>query len=193
MSTPTLEQQTSSSLLYPSSYPYPTSQERQKTLPHDREGQLIGPNRITQANCRLYRQTVFNANAANAAITLTGDNIVGGNVRVINAGVGAVVVNFPTAVDLATALGPFYSISPGGPTVTQPTPPSSNAPGNWKRDISFTIENASGQALTLTPSASITADTVSGSNTVANGARAVVFIRNSVDTPGSLAYTYIRV
>lgn len=193
MSTPTLEQQTSTSLTGYGNYQYPTYEERAAHLPVDREGQLIGATKLRQALCYEYRQTVFDSNASNAAVTLTGDMIIGGNVRFTNAGVGAVTVNLPTAVNLAIALGAYYPISPGGPTVTQPTAPSNNAPGNWKRQVSFTIENASGQALTLTPSASITADTVSGSNTIANGARAVIFIRNSVDTPGSLAYTYIRV
>lgn len=190
----TLEQQTSLSLTTQvGSYVYPLYEERRAHLECDREGQLSGVTKLRQAVGREYRQTVFDANGANAAITLTGDMIVGGNIKVTNAGVGAVVVNFPTAVNLAIALGGYFPISPGGPTVTQPAAPSNNAPGNWKREIQFFIENTSGQNLTLTPSASITADAASGSNTVATGSRITVAIRNSVDTPGSLAYTYIRV
>jgi hypothetical protein len=193
MATPTLEQQTSTSLTTQvGSYQYPIYEERRGHLPCDSEGQLAGVTKLRQAVGREYRQTVFDCNAANAAITLTADMIVGGNVRVTNAAGGAVVVNFPTAVNMAIALGAYYPISPGGPTVTQPAAPSNNAPGNWKREIQFFIENVSGQNLTLTPSASITADGASGSNTVATATRATIAIRNSVDTPGALAYTYIR-
>jgi hypothetical protein len=196
MSTPTLEQQTSTSQTNPGVYQYPLYEERAAHLPVDREGQLIGVTKLRQARGLEYRQTVFDANAANAAITLTGDMIVGGSVKVQNAGVGAVVVNLPTAIDLAIALGAYYPISPGGPSVTQPTAPSNNAPGNWKREIQFYLENVSGQNLTITSSATITQDGASGSATVATGSRVIVAIRSSVDgagVPANIRYTWLRV
>lgn len=162
MSVPTAAQQTVSSQLGLGSYPDPTQQDRRDQLLATREGQLLGANIISQASCHLYRQTVFDCNAANAAITLTGDMLLGGAISVTNAGVGAVVVNLPTAVALATALGAHWPISPAGATNPVATPlPNNNAPGSWRREIRCILENTSGQNLTITSSGTITRDRIS--------------------------------
>lgn len=192
MSTPTPTQQAVTAGTNPQGYPDPTQQARAISLPHDREGQIMGVTKIRQAEGREYRQTTFDCNGANAAITLTGDMILGGNIKVINAGVGAVTVNLPTAPALAAALSAYWSIHPAPAAPTpQPAAPSSNPPGSWLREIRFSLENISGQSLTITDSASITAAGM-GSATVLTATRATVAIRGSVDPLATLAYVWIR-
>lgn len=196
MATPTLAQQTTTAGGYPQAYPDPTMMAKGKSLPRGTDGQLIGVTKLRQAVGREYRVTTFDCNAANAAITLTGDSIIGGVVRVTNAAGGAVVVNMPSAVDLATALSQYFSISPapaGANPVAAPLP-NSNAPGSWKRAIQFQIQNASGQNISVTSSATITADAASAASpaTQATATTNTYSILGSVDTPGALAYTWVK-
>lgn len=157
-----------------------------KKIAKDRDGFPIGATKIRQARWEEYRETAYDFNNLAVAQTLTADSIIGGCIRLLRANAGF-NITLPTADLMSIALASYAPLV-GNPTATPAVQPGNNAPGTWRKQIVFRIENASGQTATLVASATITLDAASTTATLATGTSGTYAICSSVDTAGSIAY-----
>ncbi len=193
MSVPTPTQQANTTLAtFPAQFDDPANA---KKIAKDRDGFPIGATKIRQARWEEFRQTDFNFNGAGVGQTLTPDSIIGGCVRLINAGGGGgIAVTLPTADDMSVALGAYAPLHPNPAATPAPAVlPGVNTPGTWKRQIRFTIENASTETATITANTRMTIDAASTTVTIASGASHNYAICSNVSTPGSISYVIKRI
>jgi len=156
-------------------------------LYRNREGILVGP--LWSKGAPVFDLSRTAINTVNTPQTLTGAQVLGGFVKVVQSSGATLAVTLPTSTLLQQAISAYADSLVGVPN-------SDGSPGSGViRAIELVVQNGSsvaGSTLTLTAGAGTPTQTIEGSAVVATGTTATFWIYGQRDSTGAASITIMR-